>query len=225
MRRKSFKQTLIDHVDKRGKNQCWPWTGPCRNGYGVATQCTEYGSASTRKRKFWRAHRAYLIFVAKKKVPKDTFVCHTCDNPPCCNPRHLVIANAKWNVRDMIRKGRRVIVRGEDSGTAKLTEKQVAVIKKALKARIVSRTEMMDRFHVSECAIRKITEGKAWKHILPLSPIETVKGNRRPNALSKRLRASIRKHGMTATARRLHWSVSKLRRLAYPLAPDNTYRK
>ncbi|PNX50972.1 MAG: hypothetical protein BV458_12245 [Thermoplasmata archaeon M9B2D] len=221
--RKPFRQTLIDGVDKRGKNECWLWKGPKRNGYGRATQTVKYGP--NRKRRFWSAHRAYLIFVAKKKVPDDSVVCHVCDNPPCCNPSHLVVTSQKWNMHDMAKKGRKVVSRGNHNGSAKLTDKQVEIIKKALKARIVSRTEIRDRFNISKSVVSTIVNYTSWKHILPLSPIETVKNTCHPSPLSKRLRASIRKHGMTATARRLHWSVGKLRRLAYPLALGYEYRK
>lgn len=34
------------------------------------------------------------------------WVCHTCDNPPCINPLHLVIADANWNKLDSQAKGR-----------------------------------------------------------------------------------------------------------------------
>ena len=33
-------------------------------------------------------------------------LCHRCDNPPCCNVRHLFIGTRHDNVQDMILKGR-----------------------------------------------------------------------------------------------------------------------
>jgi hypothetical protein len=38
-------------------------------------------------------------------------VCHACDNPACCNPRHLWLGDARTNARDASAKGRFVVQR------------------------------------------------------------------------------------------------------------------
>lgn len=52
---------------------------------------------------------------------------HTCDNPPCCNPNHLVAGTAAENSADMVARGRHWtqvrperIPRGEDHWTRRL---------------------------------------------------------------------------------------------------------
>lgn len=222
--RKSFKQTLIDHVDRRGKDECWLWTGYVyKSGYGKAVRPLQYGGISNRKQKAYRAHRAYLIFVVGEKIPKDALVCHTCDNPPCCNPRHLVVADAKWNNADMVKKGRNVVLWGENKTLAKLSDQQVAIIKKALSDHRISVMEVVDRFPISAPNVHKIISGSRWKHIHPFGSIVPVKGHNRPNVLSKRLRESIKEHGIEETAKYVKLPVPKLRSLAYPLASGYEY--
>lgn len=77
---------------------CWEWTGTCmRFGYGSA-----YHPISRKKR---AAHRiAYEL--AFGPIPDGLFVCHHCDNPPCCNPAHLFLGTASDNHQDKLRKGR-----------------------------------------------------------------------------------------------------------------------
>lgn len=39
-------------------------------------------------------------------IPEGMVIRHTCDNPPCCNPEHLLIGTAADNVCDSIERGR-----------------------------------------------------------------------------------------------------------------------
>lgn len=79
---------------------CWEWPG-ARNkaGYGVFVT----GGRSNQTR--YLAHRVSFV-IHKGQLPDGMLVCHTCDNPPCCNPDHLFMGDGWANMRDAVAKGR-----------------------------------------------------------------------------------------------------------------------
>jgi hypothetical protein len=78
---------------------CWVWQfGTHDYGYGKGKYRGPDGVLRTR-----RMHRlAYEEWIGP--VPDGLFVCHTCDNPPCCNPDHLFAGTQVDNMQDMIEK-------------------------------------------------------------------------------------------------------------------------
>lgn len=79
------------------KDGCWGWTGcVAPGGYGRLWL----------QGKTVRANRFAYLFL-KGAIPDGLVVMHTCDNPPCCNPAHLVLGTDQENITDAIRKGRR----------------------------------------------------------------------------------------------------------------------
>ncbi len=85
-------------VDRREPDECWPWLGARRGRMG-------YGLFGFKHRRAVPAHRmAYLL--SKGDIPKGMFVCHSCDNPPCCNPAHLWLGTHADNMADRHAKGR-----------------------------------------------------------------------------------------------------------------------
>jgi hypothetical protein len=87
------------------------------------------------------------------------WVCHRCDNPPCCNPAHLFLGTDLDNHADMIAKGRRAVFAGDANPGAKLTPGQVEEIRSATGLQ----REIAARFGISEASVGLIKRGKRWR--------------------------------------------------------------
>lgn len=85
-----------DQVDRRGPDECWPWTGTRNHGYGVMMF----------RRVMYRANRL-AVLIDRGPIPPGFMACHTCDNRPCCNPAHLYVGTAMDNSRDAVERDRR----------------------------------------------------------------------------------------------------------------------
>jgi hypothetical protein len=156
------------NVDKT--TGCWEWKKyRTKEGYGVIRGVSD-GTFVTDK-----AHRAAWI-AENGKIPNGLFICHHCDNPPCCNPDHLFLGTHKDNVADCIRKGRTFIgkKRGEQVHCAKLTREQVVDIRRrgirvppgGLHGRGGNIKELANEFQVTTAAILQILRRETWKHVM-----------------------------------------------------------
>jgi hypothetical protein len=112
--------------------------------------------------KQYRVHR--LIYeVTYGPIPKGMLVCHTCDNPACCNPNHLFLGTQEDNMKDKIKKGRQVM--GESNGLSKLTRYQVSEIRLKYQTGDFLQQELADNYNVCNQNISSIIKRITWKHI------------------------------------------------------------
>lgn len=133
--------------------ECLEWTGQLNtHGYG------------TFKRQ-GKVHAAHRISYKQShgEIPKGMFVCHTCDNRKCCNPLHLFLGTPKENSEDRDAKGRGS--RGERSGVAKLSEKDVLEIRKKYSPERNSSRKLAREYDVSKPTILRVVNRKTWRHI------------------------------------------------------------
>jgi hypothetical protein len=81
---------------------CWEWQGnrDYRGTGRVGNGTYHKGTSST-----VLVHRVAWE-LTYGPIPAGLFVCHTCDNPPCCNPAHLFLGTQKDNMHDCKLKGR-----------------------------------------------------------------------------------------------------------------------
>lgn len=105
---------------------------------------------------------AYTL--ANGEIPQGQCVRHTCDNPLCVNPAHLILGTHDDNMRDMKERNRRkniTAVKGEKHGMVKLTEELVREIRVSKE----TRNQIATRLNVSPSTIKAIRTGNLWKHI------------------------------------------------------------
>lgn len=71
-------------VDIRSDDECWEWTGTVSAGTGRFNPYKTGLSA--------QAHRTAFL-LTQGEIPSDKRVRHSCHNPICCNPNHLVLSS------------------------------------------------------------------------------------------------------------------------------------
>jgi hypothetical protein len=165
----SLRRRFAAKVERRGSTECWPWRASVIGGYGYfwAGENVDYYA----HRWAWRLHRG--------AIPGGLCVLHRCDNPRCCNPRHLFLGTTADNVRDMVAKGRARSARGARHGShlhpalwrrgeahewSKLNATRVRRIRR-LALQNVTVAVIAGRLGVSVKTIRRVLSGETWHHV------------------------------------------------------------
>jgi DNA-binding XRE family transcriptional regulator len=150
--RKPLAERFWSHVDTTG--DCWLWTGH-RNAQG-------YGQITLEKGKYARSNRlAYEL--AYGTIPDGMLVRHSCDQPACCRPEHLVLGDNQANMDDMTARDRQA--KGESASRAKLTAESVQDIRSRHAAGTVTQRALAREYGVSKHAIYSILTRKTWRHL------------------------------------------------------------
>lgn len=133
-------------VARREPDRCWPWLG--------STNRDGYGQFRVGKRTLIASRAAAAIAHGE---PDAAFVCHSCDNPICCNPAHLWFGSCADNVADREAKGRNAPM----PTTAKLTPAQVSEIWSSK----LTQRELALQYGVGKSTISHIKSGTTWRRL------------------------------------------------------------
>ncbi len=143
---------FMSYVDKGNVNECWPWLGGhLPSGYGVFSV----------NGKSVGAHRVAYI-VHGKGDPTGKVVRHTCDNPNCVNPAHLVLGTQADNMRDRLIRGK--YARGENAHNVRLTTDTVIEARqRRLNGEKIN--VMANQYGVNRGTLHNAIYGVTWAHV------------------------------------------------------------
>lgn len=156
------------HVDRSaGRRGCWPWMGSrLPDGYGKVRV----------GRRIEGAHRIALELKLGRRLRPGEHALHdprSCNNPPCCNPRHLRAGGAKQNAADREISGtdRHSGPKGEAQAGARLSDEVVLEIIAGYRAASGWGAKgrffdaMAARHGVSRRTIEYVAHGGTWTHV------------------------------------------------------------
>lgn len=134
--------------------ECWKWNAYCNDyGYGIFNLDDKH----------IKAHR-FIYECYNGPVPAGLFVCHKCDNPPCCNPEHLFLGTDQDNKQDMIQKNRQAF--GTANGMSKLNDETIIEILENIRnGKYTSLQQLCTVYSIAESPIRDMFNRKLWKHV------------------------------------------------------------
>ena len=135
---------------------CIEFTG-CKDARGYGRQTVD-GVSDRAHRHSYRKHHG--------PIPKDMVVRHTCDNPPCINPDHLVLGTQLDNMQDAVKRKRFPDRRGAANDNSRLSVEQVIEIKRALQEPYWGIVRhLAAKYKVPESTITNIKIGRTWTSV------------------------------------------------------------
>lgn len=148
-------ETYAKYTDRSNPDGCHPWRGRTVEGTLVYGILSVAGRATLAHRFGYEMHHG--------PIPDGLQVRHTCDNPLCQNPKHMLIGTSAQNHADMVERGRSTY--GERNPRAKFTEAQVLEIRRNYAANPETHAAIARRHGVHGPAITRILNRKRWTHI------------------------------------------------------------
>lgn len=140
---------IARHVVKRADG-CWVWTGPVDDG--------GYGRIKVHQKDV-RLPRLVWQIEHGKALPPTEVVRHTCDNPPCIRPAHLLRGSVAQNNQDRNDRGR--TSKGAQHYAAKLSEASVREIRRRSAAG-EQRISLAREFGVSGQLVSRVVLRQIW---------------------------------------------------------------
>lgn len=149
----SLRCRVLSRIDSSGGDDaCWPWRGGKHSsGYAHIND----------GRKLLRVTRLMHEWFTGP-ISSAELACHSCDNPECCNPKHIWAGTPANNMHDRDAKMRGP--RGSKNGSAKLNEASAASMREMLRSGATLRPPAKAHGVARSTAFR-VAHGTHWKHV------------------------------------------------------------
>ena len=158
------------NIDRRGVDECWNWTGPKNRGYGRVS--VDDQNFYAHRIVYAQVHPGSITWEAPKSRKEAGFIRHTCDNPSCCNPSHMILGTYQDNMRDKVDRGRSNIWwRGTtETPRAKLTENDVRTIRKIVADRRNGKggpknAQLCEQYGISIPSLKSVVARRTYRDI------------------------------------------------------------
>lgn len=159
-------QRFWSKVDKRGPDECWPWTG-----------CTKYGYGQLRQRIGPRSHNKQIGIPAQRvsyelangSISSERLVQHSCHTSLCVNPKHLVEGTHEDNMAGMREAGRSLS--GARNPRARLSVDDVNDIRRARRNGVILK-DLATKYGVDFTTIDYAARGGSWGSGISEPPVK-----------------------------------------------------
>lgn len=148
--RKPLHDRVVENIAFGDYDECWKWLGYNANCNGMMRPAV--WKTIDNKKTMYLVSRYLFSEVYNVELERWDIVRHTCDNPSCVNPFHLLVGSQQDNVNDMYERKRE---------SRKLTDAQILEIRNSDK----TNRELGQLYNVNRAHISHIQRKKSWKNL------------------------------------------------------------
>jgi len=150
---KNKPEDVWKQINRKSEDECWEWIGKSLSkGYGHLRI----------NNKDCYSHRMVYI-ETYGSIPEGLCILHTCNNPKCCNPKHLYVGTHADNMEQMSKDGRSNM--GEKHPNSRLSNQIIIKIRFLYSTGKYSQKCLGKMVGVSQGQISRIIKKDGWKHI------------------------------------------------------------